>query len=657
MRDNTHIAVRMTGGYESRWTSRFSGLRQRKCWYYYLLVFLFLLSFSLRVYRLDAFDLWGDEAWSVKIASWSLAQILSSTAETNPPLYQILLHFMMQLAGDSPFALRFLSAALAQVAMAFVALFGKTIHSRSLGMAALALGAISPFLVYYAHEARMYGPALVGVSGSLAAFAWIVRGQLTDRAPKRRVWLLYVICSLIGVFSHYYAFSVLLGEAAFVSVWLMRTKAYTRLRRWLATWLVMALIFVPWPLIHLSFLGGKANARFEEWSFSAFTMIVRRTLSAFAAGVTQYPAEQWQSWLVVAMALLGLTMLISRGRGRAAGWLSLAVLFSGYLFAWVASPFMPFFYERYLLVGMPAFLILLAGGVLALRRIWRPGALLAATAILLVSGRSLRNQFFEPAFDQGGYGRLMAEIEGKARQGDLMLLVSPQPEPLFDYYGTEQLPAVYLEQEVLASAIETASWMAAKTDGYDRIWLLETGNSGGFDPERRAQTWLGENGSRGFYQSYGNGNILHLFALPPVGEVVYQPFRSGLGQDILLTGYDFRPASVGAGETLYVSLRWQAKAPIEHGYTVFVHLLDEDGILRAQIDGQPAGGARPTSSWVQGEMIEDRHAILLPADLVGGTYTVRVGMYLWPELTRLTVNGTDALVVDDSVSLGTVSIR
>jgi len=58
-----------------------------------------------------------------------------------------------------------------------------------------------------------------------------------------------------------------------------------------------------------------------------------------------------------------------------------------------------------------------------------------------------------------------------------------------------------------------------------------------------------------------------------------------------------------------------------------VQLLDEDGRLVTGSDAIPADWTRPTTGWIAGEYIEDRHELLLPLDLALGKYQLLVGLY------------------------------
>jgi len=89
-----------------------------------------------------------------------------------------------------------------------------------------------------------------------------------------------------------------------------------------------------------------------------------------------------------------------------------------------------------------------------------------------------------------------------------------------------------------------------------------------------------------------------------------------------------------AGYTIYnlqspisLELVWQANAEIPTRYRVFVHLVDENGSLITQSDGEPANWSRPTTGWAAGEYITDPHQLTLPVDLPTGPLTLRVGLY------------------------------
>jgi hypothetical protein len=105
------------------------------------------------------------------------------------------------------------------------------------------------------------------------------------------------------------------------------------------------------------------------------------------------------------------------------------------------------------------------------------------------------------------------------------------------------------------------------------------------------------------------------------------PADAILGERVNLRGADGAADLVKPGETLAVDVVWQAVATMDVSYTAFVHLLGPDGRVVAQEDHVPGRGARPTTSWLPGEVIVDRFEVALSGELAEGTYTLEVGLY------------------------------
>jgi hypothetical protein len=121
------------------------------------------------------------------------------------------------------------------------------------------------------------------------------------------------------------------------------------------------------------------------------------------------------------------------------------------------------------------------------------------------------------------------------------------------------------------------------------------------------------------------------------------------GDDLRLEGYALDRTSARPGETLLLTLWWQALDAPADERSVLVHLLDQGGAKVAQADGAPARGARPTSQWHAGDTVIDTHPVALPADLPPGQYTLVFGMYRWPSLERLALRDGETRLADDVV--------
>jgi hypothetical protein len=117
-----------------------------------------------------------------------------------------------------------------------------------------------------------------------------------------------------------------------------------------------------------------------------------------------------------------------------------------------------------------------------------------------------------------------------------------------------------------------------------------------------------------------------------------------LGDTATLVGFDISPEDVHAGDTLTVTLAWQAEGSATTSYHVFLHLTGPEGQMVSQSDGIPAGWSRPTTGWVTGEYILDAHTLEIPPDGPEGTYALMTGLYDPGSGTRLTEpGGSDAI--------------
>ena len=148
-------------------------------------------------------------------------------------------------------------------------------------------------------------------------------------------------------------------------------------------------------------------------------------------------------------------------------------------------------------------------------------------------------------------------------------------------------------------------------------------------------------------------------SLPP-----QHPMAATFDDRISLLGYDLDPAATRPGEALRLRsgqalrlrLYWQAREPIGEDYTVFAHLLGENGQLWGQHDGQPEGGFYPTSFWDEGEVIVDEHEIVLRPDTPPGEYQIAAGLYRPATDERLAVNAGSQELGDGRLLLGTVQV-
>jgi hypothetical protein len=173
---------------------------------------------------------------------------------------------------------------------------------------------------------------------------------------------------------------------------------------------------------------------------------------------------------------------------------------------------------------------------------------------------------------------------------------------------------VLSELLVTVDAQEDASWVD--------MLLIDEAHT---DPDRHILLALADRAYRvdeswsGYVHRIGYVTGPHDAALPNIGATFE-------GQIQLLSGGAL-DASPSPGSVLRLALTWQASQPIADAFKVFVHVVGEDGTIRAQYDGEPGAGLFPMTAWEPGTPLVDRFAIRLPADMPPGVYEIRVGIY------------------------------
>lgn len=453
---------------------------------------LTVLAFLPRVFQLGRADIWGDEAFSINAGAQPLSTILSGGVDTHPPLYYLLLHFWVPIFGDSEFAIRLLSACLGTVVVPLTFLLAERLVDRRTAVLAALISVFSPFLVYYSQEARMY--ALVTCFSLASVYA------LTSmlRRPTRLAWVFYLVTTLLSMYSHYYAFFVLLCQVIVVGFWWHgqrgnRTTSTTVVSL-VGAWILTVLAYIPWIVAQFSYLTGKGRSPGSSLDALAGVGIVWDSLVAFATGTTIPGIPGYV--LAVLFLLVFLTGVFWMAKQRSLRLNSLLILLYGLvplLLAFLVNPFMPLFNPRYVLLATPAYYIGLAAAIGALRGRWQAYAVVPMAVIIGASGYALYNYYFDPQYIRGGYGEIMQYVESKAGPNDVLVLGNVEQSALFDYYKpTKPKDSVYFPTAYLTADPRTGADISRLIDTHERAWLVMYGDPAVFDPNGDLKRWLGQ---------------------------------------------------------------------------------------------------------------------------------------------------------------------
>jgi hypothetical protein len=108
------------------------------------------------------------------------------------------------------------------------------------------------------------------------------------------------------------------------------------------------------------------------------------------------------------------------------------------------------------------------------------------------------------------------------------------------------------------------------------------------------------------------------------------------GQSVALRGCEVDRTDA---KRLMVTLYWQSFQTTRNELSAFVHLVDREGKIVAQVDGPPGVAAGyPSRRWHKWDLVRETRTIEDPNARCTAGCTLRIGIYAWPTLERLNVD-------------------
>ncbi|MDO8691038.1 MAG: glycosyltransferase family 39 protein [Dehalococcoidia bacterium] len=612
---------------------------------YFALLALLLLAFFLRSAWLDKQSIWADEAYTLSLSSRTLWQsilneVLGGDANTpHTPLYYLALMPWLRLVGTSDYALRWFSVAfgLLTVPVSY-ALARRLLGGRTAGMAALLAG-MSPFLVYYSQEARMY--AMAGFLAILAPYC-LVKALM---GGGKRWWIGYSLSATALFFTLNIGLVLI---AVFFLVSLLPESLGVRQRRLSVVFhLPVGLSVLLWQVVQSSrFAMNLTVSPFQAIGLLSLDT-VKDTALAYVFGVTldkawavdrvyafrDNPLQPWATALqpyytnILVLVAVG---LVSAGVWKLARMKSLAfpLLVLGVVSV-IASVLMLrlttiSYGVRLTLIAAPLFLILLSAGVQALPGLVRIPAL---ALLILFMSYSLWQNYQNPVFSRSEYRVLAQRLGEEMEDGDAVYLHGPVLRLLDRRYLTRPHP-VYTIPDALPvdnNWNEVADQLESIAGEYFRVWLV-LGGEADYDPERRVERWLLEHGYQVEDEWFGNSR-LSLFVFPRSGG---SRALSGhlVNEELAMEGATLPMGqTVTQGRSLPVALTWRTLKPFSGRYRVSIRLLDSDNLVWSQRDVDVAPSLRPISNWAVGQPVSFNTGLRLAPGIPPGDYNLKLLVY------------------------------
>lgn len=661
-----------------------------------LVLALTLVAFGLRVFQLDKQSFWYDEAFSVFLSRFDLATITARTAaDIQPPLYYYLLNGWLALAGDSEFAVRFVSLFFGVLTIPLLYVTARRLFDSTTGVFAALIGTFSALYLWYAQEARMY--TLITFLGLLSSYALLraLSPALSAQGGRGAVrwWIVVAVANIAAVYTHYFAFTLIAFQFIYALWVLFRPSSFALrpphlLRNALIAFGSIFVAFVLWAPSMLNRLGEDASYFRGDLKLDE---ALRHIGINFAVGesvleqIAQYIALAWLVILAISLVAYALRVLTSRiQQSKIANQKSVAPLLFALLYLAVPLVLLlmlfsrnPKFNARYLMLASPGFYLMLAAGLASLWWMCKSPRLLARVAsgavlaLLLIAlfGSSLyaiNNAYFDPAFTKADFRGVAKFVTANAQDDEAILLTSGHMFPAFDYYyRAAKLPELRLPDDATLNAEHTVGYDAANEfnrtlDGKRGAWLVEWQNQVA-DPNDFVPMLLSSRGAEqkqdaAFWQvKLRHWRFDDGFKPLPASPEIKNPQEANFQNTFKLLGWD-QPQAIPADQGAALRLYWQALTQTPDDYNAAIRIVDENGTFWGKVDRRPAGYNYPTTRWKPGEnLFGDYVATLLPGTPAGDYYAT-VTLFTKQNEAGLDVLAPNGAPLGKSVKVGPFKI-
>jgi 4-amino-4-deoxy-L-arabinose transferase-like glycosyltransferase len=386
-----------------------------------------------------------DEAYTVYPAQLPIRQLFHFLASLeHPPFYFLLLSLWIEVAGSTPFAMRYLSVLFGTLGVVGLYVLARHLWNRRVAAIAALLLAVSPFHIWHSQDIRMYEPLFVC---SLFSTYFLVRGLKDPREGGgkstflwgNRFWIGYILAALVSLYTLNIAVFVELAHVLMGALAVILRRPHTRknAKKFVISLVMIGIGYLPWlPILLIQ--AKHVNQYF--WIPRPTWTTLRGTLLNFYSGflfsnspwhprLGHWPANSLYVPLLV-LLLLG----IWYGRRSPFAILSSLILWlvpMGVVYA--LSQIKPTYLDRTVLpASIGLFMLWAAGATEARHRLLSWLSLVTVVAMLAANILSLSNLY--TGAEKEEWNEAAAIVARNSQPGDVVLVDSGLNQIAFGYY-------------------------------------------------------------------------------------------------------------------------------------------------------------------------------------------------------------------------------
>lgn len=426
-----------------------------------------VLGFGAIIYSVLTFinitrsSIWFDEAFSAFIVRFDYFKIASYTSsDVHPPVYYWILKLWITFFGTSELAFRSLSVVFGVSAIVFGYLLVKRLFGRKAAWLSLLLMIISPMLIRYGQEARMYTLAATIALAATYVLTFAVKSK------RRKPWILYGILVSLGMWTHYFTALVWLSHWVWRAIVVRqsgarRKKFWTTFftKNWVIAHVVAVGLFLPWLPFMVKQLTTIQGGGFWIGPVSASSFTNYFTNVLFYLEHDQATKLYATAFVAIVTILITLSIKLYKQLGKQDRQSYILIICLAFvplvlLFAASTFPLQSSFVERYLIPSTAGFAIFsgvtLALGAKKMRSIWR---VLAVLLVVVSMSFGISNVYRLGNYNKNSSTKVMTrelvkEIQAKSSAGEPIISADPWVFYEAVFYDTTRNPMYMINAQI-----------------------------------------------------------------------------------------------------------------------------------------------------------------------------------------------------------------
>lgn len=447
-----------------------------------LLLGILFIGLFLRVYDLGNESIWLDEGFSIRYANLNLSQIISLRDNGLPPLYYIILHWWINLFGDSEFSIRFLSVIFGFLAIFMMYKIGNQIFDKDVGMLSSLLLGLSVFHIHYSQEARTYSLSVLLTLLSMYFFMKLLK-------KRSHIALIgYILFSILLMYSHIFGLFIIISQNIYLfTLFLLSKEDYNyklNLKKWLLIQTVLIALFAPWvKMLAIQVLAVVKSSSpsipvpsirsiigsFSTYSGSKLLLLLFLILSSFS--IISYEKTNgntdWKNFFKSIESYCWKIRFLNTNKI----YLLLTWLLTPIILLFIISRFStPIYITKYTIVASVAFYLLVAKGISNISHKYVKSIIIS----VIIAFSFLYVWEYYTKINKEQWKDVANHIDTNAKNEDLLLFNSVACKYLvFDYYSKRaDLIKKGFPKKTRYVDEENIKELGPTVEGYNRAWLI-----------------------------------------------------------------------------------------------------------------------------------------------------------------------------------------